>query len=186
VEFASLDFETTGLDYGRDAVVSFGVVPVRGGRIVLAEAVRELVVPEVPPSPTSMKIHRILPQDLADALPLDDARERLREALEGRFLLAWYADVEIAFLRRIFGGRAWSWRRRTVDVRDLVIELEQVRRNARFTLAAVAQRYGVPVTDPHEALDDALVAAQLFLILASRLEHSDRRTTRALLRLTRA
>jgi DNA polymerase III epsilon subunit-like protein len=28
----------------------------------------------------------------------------------------------------------------------------------------------VPVASPHEALDDALVTAQLFLVLASRLE----------------
>jgi len=185
VEFASLDFETTGLDYGRDAIVSFGVVPVRGGRVVLAEAVRQLVVPEVPSSPTSMKIHRILPQDLADAPPFAVARERLRASLEGRFVLAWYADVEIAFLKRIFGGRASAWKRRTVDVRDLTIELEGAHPDVRWSLTSVAQRYGVPVADPHEALDDALVTAQLFLILASRLERVGRGTTRALLRVTR-
>jgi DNA polymerase III epsilon subunit-like protein len=29
---------------------------------------------------------------------------------------------------------------------------------------------GVPVADPHHALDDALVTAQLFLVLAARWE----------------
>ena len=38
VEFVSLDFEATGLDFARDVIVSFGVVPVRGGRVVLADA----------------------------------------------------------------------------------------------------------------------------------------------------
>ena len=185
VEFASLDFETTGLDYGRDAIVSFGVVPIRGGRLVLAEAVHQLVVPEIPSSATSMKVHRILPQDLVDAPPLEVARERLRAALEGRFVLAWYADVEIAFLTRIFGGRASAWKRRTVDARDLTIEVEGAHPDVRFSLTSVAQRYGVPVDDPHEALADALVTAQLFLILASRLERVGRGTTRSLLRLSR-
>jgi len=184
VEFASLDFETTGLDYGRDAVVSFGVVPIRGGRVVLAEAVHQLVVPEIPSSPTSMKIHRIMPQDLADAPPLEVARERLRAALNGRFVLAWYADVEIAFLMRIFGGGARAWKRRTVDARDLTIELEGAPRDVRFSLSSVAERYGVPVANPHEALDDALVTAQLFLVLASRLERGGRGATRTLLHLT--
>lgn len=186
VEFAALDFETTGLDYGRDAVVSFGVVPIRGGRVVLAEAVHQLVIPEIPSSPTSMKIHRILPQDLADAPPLEVARERLRAALERRFLLAWYADVEIAFLVRIFGGRATAWRRRTVDARDLAIEIEGAPADVRFSLSSVAERYGVPVANPHEALDDALVTAQLFLVLASRLERGGRGTARTLLHLTHA
>jgi DNA polymerase-3 subunit epsilon len=184
-EFASLDFETTGLDYGRDAVVSYGLVPVRRGRVVLGEAVHELVVPEVPSSPGSMKIHRILPQDLADAVPLQAARVRLGACLEGRFLLAWFAQVEIAFLTRLFGGRARPWVRRTVDVRELAIELEGIDPRSRYSLTSAAERYGIPVTNPHEALDDALVTAQLFLVLAGRLEARGRSSIKSLLRLTR-
>ena len=186
VEFASLDFETTGLDYGKDAIVSFGVVPVRRGRVVVGEAVHQLVVPEIPSSPTSMRIHRILPQDLADAPSQEVARERLRGCLEGRFLLAWFAQVEIAFLTRMFGGRARVWARRTVDVRELAIELEGEKPDVRYSLTSAAERYGVPVANPHEALDDALVTAQLFLVLASRLEAEGKGSARSLLRLTRS
>lgn len=185
-EFASLDFETTGLDYGRDAVVSFGVVPVRLGRVAVGEAVHQLVMPEVPSSPSSMKIHRILPQDLAGAAPPDVARDRLRACLEDRFLLAWFAEVEVAFLTRMFGGRARGWARRTVDVREMAIEVEGADPRVRYSLTTAAERYGVPVTNPHEALDDALVTAQLFLVLATRLEARGRGTTGRLLRLTRA
>ncbi len=186
VEFASLDFETTGLDYGRDAIVSFGVVPIREGRVQVAGAVHQLVVPGVPASASSMKIHQILPQDLADAPSLDDAREELRAALDGRFVLAWYAEVELAFLRRIFGGRRRVWRRRTVDARRLAIELEGVHPEVRNTLVTTATRYGVPVASPHEALADALVAAQLFLVLATKLERRGLRSVRDLARLTHA
>jgi hypothetical protein len=77
VEFAALDFETTGLDRERDAIVSFGVVPVRGGRLIVGEAVHQLVVPEVPSSAESMRIHGILPKDLDGALPLPEAAEAL-------------------------------------------------------------------------------------------------------------
>ncbi|HEX6230720.1 MAG TPA: 3'-5' exonuclease [Actinomycetota bacterium] len=186
VEFASLDFETTGLDYAKDAVVSFGVVPVRTGRVVVGEAVHQLVVPGIPASAASMKVHHILPQDLAEAASLEDARRTLRAALEGRFVLAWYAGVELAFLRRIFGGRRRAWRRRTVDVRRLAIELEHAHPDVRNTLSATAARYGVPVASPHEALDDALVAAQLFLVLATKLEDRGFGSVRSFLGLTRA
>jgi DNA polymerase-3 subunit epsilon len=183
VEFASLDFETTGLDRGRDAIVSFGVVPIRGGRVVVGGSVHELVVPEIPPSPASMKVHRILPRDLADASPLEVARESLARALEGRFLVAWFADVELAFLVRIFGGRRRPWVRRMVDARRLLIGLEHLKPDARESLSSAAERYGVPVASPHEALDDAMVTAQLFLVLASRLEERGAGTVRNLLRL---
>ena len=38
-----------------------------------------------------------------------------------------------------------------------------------YALTQTAERFGVPVSDPHDALDDALVTAQLFLVLAGRL-----------------
>ena len=184
-EFAALDFETTGLDRRRDAIVSFGVVPVRRGRVVLGEAVHQLVVPEIPSSPESMKVHRILPRDLEVAPSLDVARELLRRALEGRFLLTWYAEVEVSVLERIFGGRRRGWVRRTVDARRLAIELEGLDPDVRESLSRAAERYGVPVAAPHEALDDALVTAQLFLVLASKLEAKGLGSTKRLLRLTR-
>ena len=183
--FAALDFETTGLDYKRDAVVSFGVVPVRAGRVVVGESVHQLVTPAVPSTAASMKVHQILPRDLERAPSLEESREILRAALKRRFLLTWYADVELAFLRKTFGGGRRAWARRTVDVRRLVLELEHADPEARFGLSATAKRYGVPVSSPHEALDDALVTAQLFLVLATRLEERGFGSVHSYLRLTR-
>ena len=58
--------------------------------------------------------------------------------------------------------------RRAVDVRDLVLGLEG-RSAARLTLGQAAERFGVPVASPHNAFDDALVTAQLFLVTATKL-----------------
>jgi DNA polymerase-3 subunit epsilon len=185
VEFASLDFETTGLDRERDAVVSFGVVPVRAGRVVVGEAVHRLVLPEVPSSAESMRIHGILPKDLANAQPFSVAGQTLRLELAGRFILAWFAGVEIGFLGRLYGGRRRSWVRRTIDVRQMAIELEHLDQDVRQSLSSAAERYGVPVANPHEALDDAMVTAQLFLVLADRLGERGFGTARSFLRLTR-
>jgi len=184
-EFVSLDFETTGLDRERDAVVSFGVVPVREGRVVVGEAVYQLVAPDVPSSPESMRIHGILPRDLAEAQPVAIAGETLRLALAGRIVLAWFATVEIGYLGRLYGGRPRSWVKRTIDVRQMAIELEHLEQDVRQSLSSAAERYGVPVANPHEALDDAMVTAQLFLVLATRLEARGFGSTRSFLRLTR-
>jgi DNA polymerase-3 subunit epsilon len=152
---------------------------------VVGQSVHQLVVPEVPSSPGSMTIHGILPRDLADAQPLPVAGQALRRALDGRFLLAWFASVEIGFLRRLYGGRTRSWVRRTIDVRQLAIELEHLDQDVRQSLSSAAEHYGVPVARPHEALDDAMVTAQLFLVLAARLEERGFGSTRSFLRLTR-
>jgi DNA polymerase-3 subunit epsilon len=185
--FAALDFETTGLDFATDQVVSFGVVPVRGGRAIVGECVQQLVNPAVPPSPRSQTIHELRPQDLATAPRIAEARETLRLAIEGRFLLAWFADVEIHFLGEVFGGRARTWRRRMIDVRDLAIAAAGAPASERdypgYGLSATAARFGVPVANPHDALDDALVTAQLFLVLAGKTGAGPRPSVRELLRL---
>jgi DNA polymerase-3 subunit epsilon len=183
--FASLDFETTGLDYARDEIVSFGVVPVVSGRVVLRGAVERLVAARVPSSPASMKVHEIVPRDLIGADPVTTARDALAGLLDHRFVLAWYAEVEIAFLARLFGTRRRTWARRTVDVRRLLLELEGRPASTHNTLSGSATRYGIPVAAPHEALDDALVTAQLFLVVAARLEASGRGRVRDLLAISR-
>jgi len=189
-EYAALDFETTGLDYARDVVVSFGVVPVHGGRAIVAGSAHELVRPAVEPSPRSQTVHLLRPKDLADSPPIEVARERLRSLLERRYVLAWFAEVEVRFLDRIFGGGVRAWRRRTIDVRNLAIAAAgkpaSVRAEPGFSLGAVARRYGVPVASPHEAYDDALVTAQLFLVLVSKLPDLAAPTLRDILRLGRA
>jgi DNA polymerase III subunit epsilon len=189
-EYASLDFETTGLDMQTDTVVSFGVVPVSGGRILMAGAIHQLIDPSVPPSPRSQTIHELRPQDLAGSPRIEEVREALRVALEERFLLVWYAEVELNFLKEIFGGPRRSWRRRTIDVRNLAIAADGMPADLRlqpgYGLSATAKRYGVPVASPHEALDDALVTAQLFLVLAGKLHLKREPLVRDLIRASRA
>ncbi|HSH33817.1 MAG TPA: hypothetical protein VLB31_09360, partial [Actinomycetota bacterium] len=81
------------------------------------------------------------------------------------------------FLAQIFGGSPRSWRRRTIDVRNLAIAAEgqprERRRRPGFPLTGMAEQYGVPVAEPHQAFDDALVTAQLFLVLTSHLSRRE-------------
>jgi DNA polymerase-3 subunit epsilon len=174
--FACLDFETTGLDLVRDEVVSFGVVPVIGGRVDLGGAVYQEVSPTGEPTVSSIRIHHLRPTDLAGAPKLDAVAGDLARAMEGRFVLAWAAGLEIAFLRRTFGGSTWRWRRRTIDVRRLVQAFDRANRPSAtatlvepVSLEATAARFGVPVEQAHHALDDAFMTAQVFLVAVDRL-----------------
>ena len=168
---ASLDFETTGLDPAQDAVISYGVVPVEEGRVLLRESEYRTVRPHIPPSSESVKVHHLRAQDLEDAPPLADVLEPLRLALEDRYLVVWAAGVEIGFLRRLYGGRDRWWRRRTVDVLRLVIALDRLdgRRADDYRLEATARRFGLPAEEAHHALDDAVMTAELFLVAATKL-----------------
>jgi DNA polymerase-3 subunit epsilon len=204
-ELVALDFETTGLNLRTDGVVSFGAVPVREGRIVIEGAEYREVAPEVAPSPTSIRIHELRPLDLVAAPPMDEVRSELADAIHGRFLLAWVAEIEVAFLARTFGTSRRTWARRTIDVKRLADAVEHATTAATdtaadttvdtatdaaadggYTLAAAAKRFGVPVERAHHAFDDALMTAELFLVLATRLAALGNGTAGRLLRLGRS
>jgi DNA polymerase III subunit epsilon len=166
--FASLDFEATGLDFDRDTIISFGVVPIDEGRIDVGGAAYQLVDPaDVPLNHQAITIHGLRPVDLRGAPSLEAARTALCDALGRRFLVTWFAGVEAAFLDKLFGGGRKAWMQRAIDVRRMVAALEE--NDVGLTLDACAARYGVPVASPHHALDDALVTAQLFLVVATKL-----------------
>jgi DNA polymerase III subunit epsilon len=173
----------------RDDVVSFGVVPIRAGRVVLGDSTYREVSPRSKLSGSSVVIHGIRPMDVAVAPALAEVRDELSRALADRFPLAWSAGIEAAFLARIFGRRPGWWRRRMIDVLRLAVLVEGPvgpdggRRD--FSLTATANRLGVPIERPHHALDDALTTAQLFLVLMPSLERRGVRTPGRLLRASR-
>ena len=182
VELASLDFEATGLNFEKDRIISLGVVPIEGGRIDVGRSVYELVDPgEVPLTGETVTIHGLRPIDVQGGSSADAARETLRRALAGRFLITWYATVEASFLAKLFGTRPSRWMRRSIDVRKLVVGVLGAEA-ARLTLEQAAAHFDVPVASPHHALDDALVTAQLFLVTASKLGSTGARTPRDLMR----
>jgi DNA polymerase III subunit epsilon len=171
--FAALDFELTGLDAARDDIVSFGVVPIERGRASIGTAAYREVRARVPSSVAAVKVHGLRSADLLEAPPIEDVSDELSAALAGRFVLAWVADVEIAFLRVVFGGSARWWRRRTIDVFELARAHERAAGGdgapRPLDLTATADRFGVPLEDAHHAFGDALMTAELFLLLASKV-----------------
>jgi len=185
-EYVALDFETTGLDPDVDHVVSFGTVAIRGGRVVLGTAGYTEVSPPSWPSHTSVPVHQLRPVDLASAPTVSEASRSLAEALDGRFLVCWAAGFEAGFLDVLFGGGPRRWLRRSVDVLRMTQLLEQREGggNPDLRLSAVAERYGVPVDRPHHSLGDALMTAQLFLVMATKLEPLGYGRAGRLLRLT--
>jgi DNA polymerase-3 subunit epsilon len=185
--YVSLDFETTGL-HDSDHVISYGVVPIQRGRILVGQSRHELIRPPKAPSPRSQTVHLLRPTDLAEAPTMEVAAVPFRALLDARLILAWFAQVEIAFLQRIYGGSDRWWRKRVIDVRDLAIAVDEAPAKARgergYGLGQTAERYGVPVASPHDALDDALVTAQLFLVLVGKVPGAPDVTVADLLRLS--
>ena len=187
--YAVLDFETTGLDLEHDHVLSYGVVPVEDGRIRLSGARYAVVRPPIAVPSDSIRVHGVRPVELEDAPELEDVAAELLGALADRHMVAYAAEIELAFLGRLHEGRGLPRPRRVIDVIDLAVEVatrEGGEASPSLRLSDLAERYGVPFARTHHAFADALITAQLFLVLATRLEGLGVGGVRGLLRAGRS
>jgi DNA polymerase-3 subunit epsilon len=178
--FVAVDLETTGLDPRSDQVLSFAAVPIEGGRIIARATVSGLVRPVAPPPASSIEIHGLRAADLAAAPPEREALMPLMAALDGRVPVAHAAWVERAFLRPRARALGFTFARRIVDTAVLWRALCIARGDGDpgwCALSTVAAGLRMPAQRPHVAEGDALTTAQVFLVLATHLERSGRRTT---------
>jgi DNA polymerase III, epsilon subunit and related 3''-5'' exonucleases len=170
--FAVVDLETTGLDPQTHEVLSVGVVPVDGGRIILGRSFYSTVRPLVAPDSRTVVIHGIRPVDAAAARPADEVARELVEQLGDRILVAHVVDVERGFLTEWLRDAGYQ-SGRVVDT-DILARVVICRRGGPLVathvgLGAAAAHFGLPEHRRHHALGDALTTAQLFLATATLL-----------------
>jgi DNA polymerase-3 subunit epsilon len=186
--YAVVDLETTGLDPRRDEIISFASVPIEDGRVIAAEASTGIVRPVRMPDAETIRIHGLRPADLTGAPPLSEALDRILESLTGRVLVAHAAWVERGFLTAALKPAGVRLIEPILDTAALIrhaIPADKLPDQGAVSLSDGARELGLPVHSPHIAEGDALTTAQLFLALATRLDHSERQTVGSLARLSK-
>lgn len=187
-ELLALDLETTSADPATAAVLSAGWVPMVNGRVRLAGAGYTTVAHPGEVPVTSVRIHRLLPGDLADGVAPDDLPGLLRPPLDGRVLVAHGAGLERGVLSRLGVTESGVTGEAVVDTLAVVraVDARAGRTGADPRLPAAARRWDVPAFTAHHAFHDALTTALLLLAVATRYEtERGRCTVDDLLRLSR-
>lgn len=174
VPLLALDLETTGLDAGRDVIVSIGLIPLRHDRIQCSGARHWLVQPDRSPDEIAATIHGITHAELSTAPPFDDRFDALLQAMAGKIVVAHCAAIERRFLSA--ASEKLTGEPLVFPVID-TLRLEAMRYPAgrldgllrwfrkpnkpSLRLDAARMRYGLPAYRPHHALTDALATAEL-------------------------
>lgn len=166
--YLALDLETTGGNPATDEIVSFGWVCMAGGRIDLASARHRVVHLQGAMSSGSAVIHGITDDECAQGGSLESALAELLSVLAGRVLIAHRAETELGFVghacARIYGGRILI---PAIDTLQIAIRRAQRKQQAlqrgTLRLPALRSHYNLPRYPLHNALTDALSAAELFL-----------------------
>jgi DNA polymerase III subunit epsilon len=181
VTYWALDLETGGLDPRRDAILAVGMVPLRAGTIRLGEAYCTLVRPEKGRGidPESVRAHQLVWGELREAPTLEEVIPEIDRRLRTGALLVHHKALDVTFLRRAYKSAGLRWPApKVVDTVELLLRLAQrtARRNPllpvetpTLNLSAVRRDHGLPEYQAHDALSDAVAAAELFLVLREEL-----------------
>ncbi len=197
VPYSVLDVETSGLDYRRDALLAIGMVPIEEGRVRLDRHWYTLLRPPdgLLVGADSIRIHGLLRDELAQAPPATEVLPELLRQLSGRVLVVHVAAIDIRFINRAlqqhYGiklqGPALDTARlaHTIHFTEQLISGREAREPA-VALRLLAAQANLPIYAEHNALNDAITTAQLFLAQATRLEQQGANLLRGLLRAGRA
>ncbi len=179
-EFVVLDTELTGLNPRRDEIVSIGAVRIRKLAIEPEEQFYSLVEPKIPLPKTSTLIHRITPQQVKGRPRLRQILPHLLEFIGNAFIVGHYAGLDIGFLnragKRILGDKLQTPCLDTMRLAQVYEEAlfegyyDQYRQHISYNLRDLAKHYGLPLFPQHNALQDALQTAYLFLFLVKKLQ----------------
>ena len=168
--FLALDFELDGLRKDSHLLQS-GFVPFLGRSISLAGAQSIDIQSDADLDAEAVTIHMIGEQRAALGQPIKDVVPMLIEALAGRILVAHAATIEQTALQRaaksVFGIHLPM---RTICTLALERELHpNLVGGEPYRLNSSRARYGLPEYRAHDALTDAIAAAELFQAQLSRL-----------------
>ena len=172
IEIVALDLETTGLDTANDRILSVGMITLQGMTVRPGTAWHQLVRANRDIPADSVSIHRITDDQSAQGLPVQQVIPGILERLAGRIMLAHHAVIEQQFIdracRRLYGS---GFLAPLIDTEVLARRLFE-RRNRPYRpgdlrLARLRERYHLPRYKAHNALSDALAAAELFLAISA-------------------
>ncbi len=168
IPFVAVDLETTGVDPRTDEILSVGWVCAAAMRIDLSTAAHRLVRPTRAVRAESAVLHRITDDAAARGLAPAEALAELLAALAGKVLVAHNAEFELRFLdaacERALGGRFLAPAVDTLSLAAWRVARSGARwRRGELRLDALRRRHNLPRYRAHDALSDALAAAELFL-----------------------
>jgi DNA polymerase III subunit epsilon len=178
-DFVCFDTELTGLNPRRDEIVSIGAVRIRNLRIAVGENFFAYVHPAQSLPKVSTLVHRITPQQIKDAPGLESVLPDFVHFCSGSILIGHFVSLDLAFvnkaLRKYLGGNLSNPAVDSMTMAQVYHEDSKMRRPGRskagmsFNLGNLAKEYDLPMFEQHDALEDALQTAYLFLFLVRRL-----------------
>jgi DNA polymerase-3 subunit epsilon len=178
-EVVSLDCETTGFNPLADDVISIAAVKIRNHRILASEAFRAVIRPGAPMEASAIKVHQLREQDVAQGLTIREVLPDFLRFIGSRPLVGYWIAFDVKMLNKyLFSLLNIHLPNRLIDVSKLYYDRKfgaappGTRIDLRY--ATILADLALPVRAQHDAFEDALGAAEAYLVLEDMRERGVR------------
>jgi DNA polymerase-3 subunit epsilon len=170
-EAVVIDCETTGLNPRRAELVAVAAIRIRGSRILASEAFRAVVRPDRAPTAASIKVHQISAREAAGGEAMHRVLPELLRFIGGRPIVGYYVDFDVAMLDKyVLPYIEAKLPNRRIEVSSLYYALKYRHappgtvHDLRF--ASILADLKLPALGQHDAFNDALMTAMMYVQLA--------------------
>lgn len=178
--FVVFDTELTGLNRKKDEIISIGAVRIEGLQIDLSQTFHYYVRPRNLDHTRATLIHRITPQQLEAAPALKEVLPLFLKFIENDLLVGHCVMIDTAFLNRatreFYNGKVANpsldtMRMAQIYKRKVVGEYSGLQQagDGGYSLEKLSAELSLPFFGAHDALEDALQTAYLFIFLVKKL-----------------
>jgi DNA polymerase-3 subunit epsilon len=169
-EAVAFDCETTGLDWRRDDIISIAAVQIRGNRILTSERFEAVVRPEARMREDAIKVHLLRESDVEAGKRIDTILPRFLHFIGGRPLIGYYVEFDLRMVNKPL--RALTG----LDLPNPLIEVSNLYYERKYgdappgtvidlSFAAILRDLDLPILNQHDAFNDALTTAMMYLKL---------------------
>lgn len=169
-EVVVIDTETTGLDPRTDDVVSIAAIRVKGNRILTSERFEAVAKPDAAMAPAAIKVHRIRASDAAEGELIYRVLPDFLHFVGGRPLVGYFIEFDVAMLDKYVLGFIGT------ELPNPLVEVSRLYHERKYgdappgtvidlTFAAMMRDLDIPDLGQHDAFNDALMTAMMYLRL---------------------
>jgi len=179
-EVVAIDCETTGLKVRTDDIITIAAIKIRGSRILTSEHFEAVVRPDYSDMRAdAIKVHRLRQSDVERAPIIWKTIPSFLRFIGGRPLVGYYVDFDIAMLDKyILPLVGIELPNKRIEVSRLYYERKYgdapPNSSVDLSFAAIMQDLDIPPLAQHDAFNDALMTAMMFVKLRDLAERGVR------------
>ncbi len=176
--FVVLDTELTGLDRGLDEIVAIGAVRIDNLQIDLGQTFHTYVRPQRLDHTEATLVHRITPEQLRRAPTLAEVIPEFLAFVGEDLLVGHYLELDMSFLQRAVAqfyqgtlvNPCIDTMRLSQGYKEVQLGYYQNQQpiSNSYRLSDLSREFQLPLFEAHDALEDALQTAYLFLYLVKK------------------